>query len=51
MIDEAIEEITKMLIEQDIKEKNSNSVEIIKMKKIDLYKHCIKLLKVVKKCL
>ncbi len=51
MIDEAIEEITKMLIKQDIKDKQQKNIETITITKVGLYKFSIKLLKVIKKCL
>ena len=51
MIDIAIEEITKMLIKQDIKDKQQGNEEMVKMRKVDLYKFSIKLLKEIKKCL
>lgn len=51
IIDETISIITKMLIKQDVKDKQRGEKEIIKITKVDLYKFSIKLLKVIKKCL
>lgn len=47
LLDDAIEILTKMLIKEDIENKNNNKKYVIN--KIDLYKFCIKLLKVIKK--
>lgn len=51
MIDIAIEEITKMLIKQDIKDKQQKNIETITITKVSLYKFSIKLLKMIKKSL
>lgn len=50
-IDEAIQEITKFLIKQDVKDKKQNDKEIISMAKVDFYRFNIKLLKLLKKYL
>ena len=46
MLDDAIEIITKMMIEEHLKIKSSKKYVITKT---DLYKFCIKLLKTIKK--
>ena len=48
MLDIAIEELTELLIKQDFKDKKENNTEIITIKKIDLIKVSIKLLKIIK---
>lgn len=49
MIDEVIEELTKLLIKQDLKDKSNDNVEKITISKVDLFKICIKVLKMSKK--
>jgi hypothetical protein len=49
IVDNAIEDLTKMLIRQDIKDKENNSIEKIVISKVDLIKKSIKLLKLLKK--
>lgn len=46
----AIEELTKMLIKQDFAEKETGKNEYIKIKKKDLIKLCIDLLKLIERC-
>ena len=48
MLDIAIEELTELLIKQDFKDKKENNTEIITIKKTDLIKVSIKLLKIIK---
>lgn len=50
-IDEAIKEITKYLIKQDVKDKQNDNIETITIKKVDFYRFNIKLLKLLKKYL
>ena len=45
MIDIAIEELTKLLIKQDLKDKESGKDEIVVISKVDLIRKSIKLLK------
>ncbi len=45
MIDIAIEELTKLLIKQDLKDKKSKHQEIVTIPKVDLIRKSIKLLK------
>lgn len=47
LLDDAIEILTKMLIKEDIENKDKNKKYAIT--KVDLYKFCIKLLKVIKR--
>lgn len=49
MIDIAIEELTRLLIKQDFKDKKSNKEEYVKIKKTELIKLCIKLLKLIER--
>ena len=51
MLDESIKIITEMLIKQDLKDKKENYVETITFSKVKFYSFCIKLLKIIKKCL
>ena len=48
VIDDGIVELTKMLIKQDIKDKET-SIEYVTIRKTDLIKHSIDLLKLLKK--
>lgn len=48
MIDEAIEELTRLLIQQDFEDKKNKKEEILCIKKKDLFKICIKMLKIIK---
>ena len=48
MIDDAIEELTKLLIEQDLKEKNEKKIEMVCISKVELIKRIIKFLKLIK---
>lgn len=48
MLDESIEELTKLMIKEDFKIKESNHETIIKISKKDLIKFCIKLIKLIK---
>lgn len=45
MINIAIEELTKLLIKQDLKDKKSKQQEIVTIPKVDLIRKSIKLLK------
>ena len=47
MIDETIEELTKLLIKQDFKDK-AEGVEYLKISKVNLIRFCVKLLKKIK---
>lgn len=49
MIDEAIELLTKMLIEENFKNKKENKISYAKITKVDLYRLCIDLLNLIKK--
>lgn len=48
MLEESIEELTKLMIKEDFKIKESNQETIIKISKKDLIKFCIKLIKLIK---
>lgn len=48
MLNEAIEELTKMLIKQDLKDKK-DGVELVSIPKIKIIKENIKLLKLLQK--
>lgn len=48
MINDTIEELTKILIKQDLKDKEMGSVEYINISKVDLIKICIKVVKMIK---
>ena len=50
-IDDAIEEMTTLLIKQDVKDKRQNKKETVLLTKVDLYKLNIKMLKLIKKYL
>ncbi len=47
-MDEAVRELTKLLIEQDFKDKEAGVVEEVKMSKVNLIRLCIKLVKLIK---
>ena len=49
MTDEAIQLLTKMLIEENFKNKKENKVGYAKITKVDLYRLCIDLLNLIKK--
>ena len=49
MTDEAIELLTKMLIEENFKNKKENKTGYAKITKVDLYRLCIDLLNLIKK--
>ena len=49
MTDESIELLTKMLIEENFKNKKENKVGYAKITKVDLYRFCIDLLNLIKK--
>lgn len=46
-LDDTIELLTKQMLEDVFKEKKENKQELIKMSKTDLYKFCIKLVKLI----
>lgn len=50
-LDDVIEELTKLLIKQDLEDKKSKRTKEIKMKQVDLYKLEIKFIKLIKKYL
>ena len=49
VLDEAIELLTKMMIEEDFKNKKNKKDSKIIISRVDLYKLCIKLLKLIKR--
>lgn len=49
VLDEAIELLTKMMIEEDFKNKKNKKDLKIVISRVDLYKLCIKLLKLIKR--
>lgn len=49
MLDETIEELTKILIKTDFEIKDNKKTEYIKIKRTDLVRFCIKLVKLVRK--
>lgn len=49
VLDEAVELLTKMMIEEDFKNKKNKKDSKIVISKMDLYKLCIKLLKLIKR--
>ena len=49
VLDEAIELLTKMMIEEDVKNKKNKKDLKIVISRVDLYKLCIKLLKLIKR--
>lgn len=48
MLDETIEELTKILIKMHFKDKEEKEVEYIKIKRTDLVRFSIKLIKFIK---
>jgi len=48
MLDETIEELTKILIKTDFKIKKEKENEYIKIKRTDLVRFCIKIIKLVR---
>lgn len=48
MLDEAIELLTKQMIENDFKDKSSESHKIVKLTKTQLYQFCIRLVKIIR---
>jgi len=48
MLNETIELLTKQMIEETFEEKKNNREIVIRMTKTDLYKFCIKLVKLIK---
>lgn len=48
MLDDAIELLTKMMIQEDFENKKKKQEPMITMSKTDLYKFCVKLLKLIK---
>lgn len=48
MIDEAVNVMTKLLIQQDVKDKKSSEVEYIRISKVNLLRLCIRLVKMLK---
>lgn len=48
MLEDSIEILTKQMIEEIFKSKEENKEIVIKMTKTDLYKFCIKLIKLIK---
>lgn len=46
-LDDTIELLTKQMLEDVFKDKNENKQELITMSKVDLYKFCIKLIKLI----
>lgn len=49
MLDDTIELLTKQMLEDLFNQKENNKTEIIKMSKTDLYKFCIKLVKLIQR--
>ena len=49
MLDETIEVLTELMIKEDFKNKKENKVTFIHIKKIDLYRFCIKLIKLIQR--
>jgi len=47
MLDDTIELLTKQMLEDVFKDKKENKKELITMSKVDLYKFCIKLIKLI----
>ena len=47
-LDDVTEELTKLLIKQDLEDKKNNKTREIKMKQVDLYKLEIKFIKLIK---
>lgn len=46
-LDDTIELLTKQMLEDVFKDKKENKQELITMSKVDLYKFCIKLIKLI----
>ena len=49
MLDETIEELTKILIKTDFEIKENKKSEYIKIKRTDLVRFCIKIIKLIRK--
>lgn len=49
ILDDTIELLTKQMLEDVFKDKKENKEEIIRMSKTDLYKFCIKLVKLIQR--
>lgn len=49
VLDDAIELLTKQMLEDVFKDKKENKKEMITMSKADLYKFCIDLVKLIKR--
>ena len=49
MLDEAIELLTKQMIKETFENKDGNKETILVMSKVELYKFCIKLVKLIKR--
>ena len=47
MLDDTIEILTKQMLEDLFNQKENNKIEMVKMSKTDLYKFCIKLVKLI----
>ena len=50
ILEETIDLLTKMLIEEDFKSKKEKKKTYITISKIELYRICIDLLKLIQKC-
>ena len=48
-LEDTIELLTKQMLEDVFKDKNENKQELITMSKVDLYKLCIKLIKLIQR--
>lgn len=49
MLDDTIELLTKQMLEDVFKDRKENKKELITMSKTDLYKFCIKLVKLIQR--
>lgn len=49
MLEDTIEELTKQMIEEFCKSKQEGKTKYAKITKVDLYKFCIKLIKLIKR--
>lgn len=49
VLDDTIELLTKQMLEDVFKDKKENKKEMITMSKVDLYKFCIDLVKLIKR--
>lgn len=49
LLEDTIEELTKQMIEETFDLKDKSKEKVITMKKTDLYKFCIKLIKLIKR--